>query len=174
MTSQTDSSALLDDNGQSPDRPSLGSRGEAWVAAQGALIVIAVACGLKGPRWPSATRAMRWPGAALAAFAGGSMFAAGAFGLGRQLTPFPKPVAEGALREDGAYGVVRHPIYGGVLLSALAWCLVSSPLALVPWGAAFPFLQAKSTREEEWLAEQHPEYVGYRQRVRRRFIPFVW
>ena len=156
------------------DEPGFGSKGEAWVAAQVAIITVAIVCGLKGPGWPRPTRIVRWPLAAVTAFMGGSLFATGASGLGVQLTPFPKPVADGSLREDGAYGLVRHPIYGGVLLGALAWCLLSSPLAFVPWGAAIPFFDAKSRREEDWLAEQHPEYAGYRQRVRRRFIPFVW
>jgi protein-S-isoprenylcysteine O-methyltransferase Ste14 len=156
------------------DPPKVGSRGEAWVAAQVAIIVLTVLCGLRGPGWPRSTRVVRWPGSAVAALTGGWLFAAGALGLGRQLTPFPRPVAEGRLREDGAYGLVRHPIYGGVLLVVLAWCLLSSPLAFVPWGTAIPFLGAKSRREEAWLAEQHPEYAGYRERVRHRFVPFVW
>jgi protein-S-isoprenylcysteine O-methyltransferase Ste14 len=100
--------------------------------------------------------------------------AAGSRGLGAQLTPFPRPPAEGALKREGAYGLVRHPIYGGVLLLAWAWALLTSPLALVPSALGIPFLEAKRRREEAWLVEQHHEYGEYQRQVPRRFIPFVW
>jgi protein-S-isoprenylcysteine O-methyltransferase Ste14 len=154
--------------------PSLGRRGEGWVALQVCLIAAIAAAGLLGPRWPADVRP--WPavlGAVLAA-CGAWLLVGGGARLGRQLTPFPKPVAGGALREDGVYGLVRHPIYGGVLLLALGWSLVMSPVTLVVWAVAAAFFDAKRRREEAWLLEQHPDYEGYRQRVRRRFIPFVW
>jgi protein-S-isoprenylcysteine O-methyltransferase Ste14 len=65
-------------------------------------------------------------------------------------------------------------MYGGALLLMLAWALVSSPLALLPLAVAAAFLDAKRRREEAWLLDQHPDYAEYRQRVRRRFIPYVW
>jgi protein-S-isoprenylcysteine O-methyltransferase Ste14 len=141
--------------------PALGRRGEGWVALQVALVAAAVGAGIVGPQWPPAASA--W----LAAAGGGA-------GLGRQLTPFPKPVAEGSLRNGGVYRLVRHPMYGGALLAVLGWALVSSPLALVPLGLAAAFLEAKRRREEAWLLEQHPDYAEYQRSVRRRFIPFVW
>ncbi|MCX6364033.1 MAG: isoprenylcysteine carboxylmethyltransferase family protein, partial [Actinobacteria bacterium] len=110
----------------------------------------------------------------LAALGGAVLLVGGGAGLGRQLTPFPKPVAEGDLRQRGVYRLVRHPMYGGALLAVLGWALLSSPLALVPLGAAGAFLEAKRRREEAWLLEQHPDYAEYQRRVRRRFIPFVW
>ena len=102
------------------------------------------------------------------------LFAGGATGLGRQITPFPKPVEEGSVKRSGAYGLVRHPIYGGVLLLTLAWSLLSSPLALAPWTVAAMFLDAKRRREEAWLLEAHPDYEEYRASVRHSFVPFVW
>jgi protein-S-isoprenylcysteine O-methyltransferase Ste14 len=88
--------------------------------------------------------------------------------------PFPKPVEEGSVKQSGAYGLVRHPMYGGVLLLALAWSLVSSPLALAPWTAAAVFLDARRRREEAWLVEAHAEYEEYRASVRHSFVPFAW
>jgi protein-S-isoprenylcysteine O-methyltransferase Ste14 len=127
-----------------------------------------------GPDWPPA--ASRWLAAAggLAALCGIGLLVGGGAGLGRQLTPFPKPVAEGALRQGGIYRLVRHPMYGGALLVVLGGALASSPLALLPLGLAAAFLDAKRRREEAWLLERHPGYAEYRRRVRRRFIPFVW
>ena len=104
--------------------PQMGPRGEGWVALQVVLIVAMAAAGLRGRRWPSSTRSLRLLAAGPAALAGAYLLSAGIGGLGRQLTPFPKPVEQASLRRDGAYGLVRHPMYGGVLLLALAWSLV--------------------------------------------------
>ena len=154
--------------------PEMGPRGEGWVALQVVLLVAMAAAGLRGWRWPSSTRTLRLLAAGPAALAGAYLFAAGAGGLGRQLTPFPKPVQQASLRRDGAYGLVRHPIYGGVLLLALAWSLVSSPAALAPWAAAALFLDAKRRREESWLREELPEYEAYQREVRHSLVPFLW
>jgi len=154
--------------------PEMGPRGEGWVALQVVLLVAMAAAGRRGWRWPSSTRTLRLLAAGPAALAGAYLFAEGAGGLGRQLTPFPKPVQQASLRRDGAFGLVRHPIYGGVLLLTLAWSLVSSPVALAPWAVAALFLDAKRRREESWLREEHPEYEAYRREVRHSLVPFVW
>jgi protein-S-isoprenylcysteine O-methyltransferase Ste14 len=154
--------------------PSLGPRGEGWVAIQAVLIVAIVLTGMRGPRWPAAICLLLRVVAAFTGVVGLLLFAGGSQRLGRQLTPFPKPVAEGDIKQDGAYRLVRHPIYGGVLLMALAWALVTSALALVPWALACPFLELKRRREEAWLLTERPAYAEYMQRVRRRFIPFIW
>ena len=154
--------------------PSLGRRGEGWVVLQGVLIAALVAVGLKGPRWPSRGRRLRQGAALPLATAGACMMAAGMGGLGRHLTPFPRPVAGSELKRTGVYGLVRHPIYGAVLLLALAWTLVSSPATILPSAAGAAFLEAKRRREEAWLAEQHADYGEYCQAVPRRFIPWVW
>ena len=154
--------------------PSLGSRGEGWALGQLVLLGGAAAAGVCGASWSPAGGHARAAAASVIAIAGAGLLLGGGAGLGRQLTPFPKPVADGELRDDGVYGLVRHPMYGGALLGLLAWALVSSPLALAPLAAAGGFLEAKSRREEAWLLEQHPGYAAYRQRVRRRFVPYVW
>jgi protein-S-isoprenylcysteine O-methyltransferase Ste14 len=154
--------------------PALGRKGGGWVAVQMALLVAAVAAGLAGAAWSPA--ASPWLAAAgvVAALAGAGLVVGGGAGLGRQLTPFPRPVDDGALRQDGVYGLVRHPMYGGALLLMLGWVLLSSPLALVPLGAAAVFLDAKRRREEAWLSDEYAGYADYRRNVRRPFIPFVW
>ena len=154
--------------------PALGRKGGGWVAIQGALLVAAVAAGLAGAAWPHA--ASPWLAAAgiVAALAGAGLMVGGGAGLGRQLTPFPRPIDDGTLRQDGVYGLVRHPMYGGALLLMLGWALLSSPLAFVPLAAAAVFLDAKRRREEAWLNEEFAGYADYRRTVRRQFIPFVW
>jgi protein-S-isoprenylcysteine O-methyltransferase Ste14 len=137
-------------------------------------VVLVVVTGILGPAWPRAWRVWLEIVAAPLALAGVLLLFGGGFGLGRQLTPFPKPVAEGDLKQGGVYGLVRHPMYGGALLLTFAWSPVSSPLALAPWILAVGFIDAKGRREEAWLLERHPNYEEYRRRVRRRFVPFVW
>ena len=159
----------------SPSRlPSLGRRGGGWVGIQVAFLGAAVATGMLGAAWPSTAAPWLYAPGAIAVLAGIALLVGGGAGLGRQLTPFPKPVPDGALRQDGIYGVVRHPMYGGALLLILGWALLSSPLALLPLGLAALFLDAKRRREEAWLLEQHPDYAQYRLQVPRRFIPWGW
>lgn len=154
--------------------PALGRRGGGWVALQVVLFAAAALAGLLGTGWPVATRPWLWVVGGLVLAAGVALLLVGGAGLGPQLTPFPRPVAAGELRQDGIYGLVRHPIYGGVLLVLLGWSLVTAPPALLPFVLAIGFFEAKRRREEAWLLEVHPGYAGYRDRVPRRFLPYLW
>jgi protein-S-isoprenylcysteine O-methyltransferase Ste14 len=154
--------------------PQLGRRGEGWVALQLVLLAAIVAAGSRGSRWPSSARGLRMGAAAVSTLGGVYLFAGATKRLGKQITPFPKPVEDGSVKRSGAYGLVRHPMYGGVLLLTLGWSLASSPLALAPWTVAAAFLDAKRRREEAWLVEAHPDYEEYQADVRHSFVPFVW
>ncbi|HEY3409911.1 MAG TPA: isoprenylcysteine carboxylmethyltransferase family protein [Propionicimonas sp.] len=154
--------------------PALGHRGGGWVALQVVLFVVAAVVGWLGMRWPSTARPWLWVAGIVALVAGVGLLLAGGAGLGKQLTPFPRPVDTGVLRQDGIYGLVRHPIYGGVLVLLLGWALVSSPLTLIPSLLAAGFFDAKRRREEVWLMAKYPDYTAYAERVPRRFVPFVW
>jgi hypothetical protein len=86
----------------------------------------------------------------------------------------PKPPAGSELKGSGVYALARHPIYGGILLLSVAWSLALVPWALIPTSALAIALVFKSHLEERWLIDRHPAYVGYRERVRRRFVPYLW
>ena len=73
----------------------------------------------------------------------------------------------------GVYRRVRHPIYGGLILIAVGWSLISSPLALVFTFVLGLLLEVKSRLEESMLVQRFPEYDAYRDRVRWRFVPGV-
>ena len=94
--------------------------------------------------------------------------------LGRQLLPQPTPVRGGRLVDTGIYGVVRHPIYLGVLLVVtgvvLRWLSLAGLLLLV---AAFVFFDRKSAYEEGLLDAAYPEYRRYRARVRWKLLPGI-
>jgi protein-S-isoprenylcysteine O-methyltransferase Ste14 len=154
--------------------PTLGPRGEGWVVIQAILLVGVAVAGLLGARWPENVQV---PARVIAIICGaaGLWLAVSAIGtLGKSVSPFPKPPATSELRESGAYALVRHPIYGGILLLSVAWSLALSPWALIPTGALVFALELKSLLEERWLSDRHPSYGGYRARVRRRFVPHLW
>lgn len=154
--------------------PTLGPRGEGWVFIQMILLVGVAVAGLVGGRWPESLQAPALVIAIISGVAGLWLATSGVRTLGTSLSPLPKPPTTSELKESGAYALVRHPIYGGILLLSLAWSLALSPWALIPTGALAITLAFKSRLEEQWLNDRHPSYAGYRERVRRRFVPYVW
>lgn len=146
-------------------------RGGWWVVAQGPLFGGLVAFWLLwGDGWGVAAVAA---GAVLAGL-GGAMVAGGLAALGSQLTPYPAPVRDGALVERGAYRLVRHPIYGGIVLGALGVSLADGnwPGLVLAFTLAGLFW-AKSWFEEGLLATRFAAYAAYQARVRRRLIPWL-
>lgn len=98
----------------------------------------------------------------------------GTIALGRHLTPFPKPVAEGRLVRHGIYALMRHPLYTAVMCGTAGWSLFCQSWAALAVSLMLAvFLDAKARREEQWLRTQHPEYADYQRRVR-RFIPWIY
>ena len=94
--------------------------------------------------------------------------------LGRNLTPFICPKANAVLLDKGAYGIVRHPIYAGLLQMAFGWGLwVAGWLTLGYALILFIIFDRKSRREEEFLLAVFPEYGSYSRRVK-RLIPFIY
>jgi protein-S-isoprenylcysteine O-methyltransferase Ste14 len=154
--------------------PALGPRGEGWVALQLVVLALVVVAGWSGYPWPDgAAQVLRVVGAVLL-IAGLALSVAGMRTLGASLTPYPRPGEDAEMREHGSYRLVRHPIYGGLLLGSVGWSCLTSPLALLPALLLAAVFVGKSIREEAWLTERYPGYEVYRERVPRRFVPFVW
>ncbi len=94
--------------------------------------------------------------------------------LGANLTPFPAPTAENTLVRSGPFRVVRHPIYGGIVVTLLGAGLAMGRLApLLVALLTLAFLAAKSKHEERLLERRHPSYGDYREEVRWRVLPFI-
>ena len=153
--------------------PTLGRRGEGWVVAQSVAVVAIVVAGIVGPRWPDAVDAFLIVIGIASGTAGIAFVVGGVAALGGSLSPYPRPPDAAELRDAGAYRLVRHPIYGGLLLLASGWSLLSSPVALVATAGLLLVFELKSRVEESMLAERFPEYRAYRARVRWRFVPGV-
>jgi protein-S-isoprenylcysteine O-methyltransferase Ste14 len=154
--------------------PSLGPRGEGWVVIQFVLLALVGVSGLAGPAWDGSARLVTSVlGATLVAI-GLVLSARGLTDLRDALTPLPHPRDGASLVDTGTYRLVRHPIYGGIVIGATGYGLVmAAPLALAGAGVLLLFFRLKSGREEVWLAERYPGYPAYRARTR-RMIPFVY
>jgi protein-S-isoprenylcysteine O-methyltransferase Ste14 len=155
-----------------------GQRGEYWVVAQAILIIgYAVLPVYRPVGWhipaPPALYGVWTIAAALALFAV-ILIGKGLRDLGHNLTPLPYPKADGELVQTGVYGIVRHPLYSGLIFAAIAWAIYQ--VSLSHFGAApiaLVFLNAKASREESWLAERYPEYPDYQHRVK-KLIPWIY
>jgi protein-S-isoprenylcysteine O-methyltransferase Ste14 len=120
-----------------------------------------------------ATRASSWLLLILQIPAWGLLLA-GALALGRNLTPMPTPTKSATLQTTGVFGLVRHPIYSGLLLLALLETLARG--SVLAWGlfvALAVLLEFKSRFEEQKLRQHFAEYDAYQARVK-KFVPFVY
>ncbi len=107
----------------------MGKRGEGWFLIQLVLFALIVAAARIGT-WPAPVW-LRLFGALILA-AGGAFGTLGLLTLGRNLSPFPKPIEGGRLVTTGVYSIVRHPIYTGLILGTLGWSLLmSAPVGVV-------------------------------------------
>ncbi len=154
-----------------------GSRGEWYVVAQG-FVFLLVGLGPRSlpgwPAWPPSWSAAATILGGLFIVIGGALALAGLLRLGPNLSPLPYPKDDATLVETGVYGLVRHPIYSGLIFAALGWgLLLHGGLTLVYALLLFILFDLKSRREEAWLRAKFPAYAAYQQRVR-KLIPFVY
>lgn len=155
-----------------------GQRGEYWVLVQAILMIGFL---LMPVYRPIALRPLLqdlWPVLRILAIAPGILGLVlglkGLFDLGRNLTPLPYPREDGQLVRSGVYGWVRHPLYGGLLLTALAWSLLQASLTHgLLTGIGLVFFNAKADREESWLMDRYEDYGAYRQQVK-KLIPWIY
>ena len=97
-----------------------------------------------------------------------------AINLGKNLTPLPCPKDNAQLVQSGLYRYVRHPIYFGVLLAALAWLLIYPNAYILLYAIGLFFLfDIKARREEVWLVERFPAYQDYQAKVK-KLVPGVY
>jgi protein-S-isoprenylcysteine O-methyltransferase Ste14 len=154
-----------------------GARGEWYVIAQVGLFAL-VGLGPRAlpglPQWGAPWSVVSLIAGLALGMVGGLLALAGLINLGNNLTALPHPKDDAVLVRSGAYALVRHPIYSGLVLAAFALALVtSSPAAIVYATILLVFFDVKSRREERWLVERYGDYAAYQKRVR-KLIPFVY
>jgi protein-S-isoprenylcysteine O-methyltransferase Ste14 len=154
--------------------PDLGPRGEGWFLVQVVILGAIALAGLLGPAWSGLPRGLAAIAGAVLIGAGGLLAVRGVLDLGSNLTPFPRPPRGARLVDTGAFRLVRHPIYGGLILGAFGWGLVTaSPVAMIGAVVLAGFFDLKSRREEAWLTDQLDGYAAYRARTR-RLLPWLY
>src|SRR6266705_4172482 len=159
----------------SADRlPELGPRGEGWLVLQLLLGAAIAGSGFVGIYWPGLADSFLGILGLLIAVAGALLVVLGVLSLGSSFTPLPRPRARSRLRQGGIFRLVRHPVYGGAILVGLGWSLADAPLGLVPTALLAVLVDLKARREEDWLIERFPDYVAYRARTPRRFVPWLY
>jgi protein-S-isoprenylcysteine O-methyltransferase Ste14 len=150
-------------------------RGGGWVLGQVLLIAAILLSAALGPGVPGSVTVVAYALGGVLIALGVLLVVAGATGLGSSLTPFPAPRAGGDLITTGIYRRVRHPMYGGGILFALGWSILTgSAGGLVLTAGLVLFFELKSQREERWLLHRYAGYAEYRRRTPRRFVPFVY
>ena len=106
--------------------------------------------------------------------AGQGLALSAALKMRQYISAHPAPAPGASLLRDGIYGLVRHPMYGGVLLMALAVAVFDRNLIAISLTAGLAALFfGKSSYEETLLEEAFLGYSDYQEQVSRRFIPWV-
>jgi protein-S-isoprenylcysteine O-methyltransferase Ste14 len=159
---------------------SFAARGGWWVVAQFIMLpamlvamVLARRSGLESP-WPTTAQ---YGGVILGAvllITAAALLITAVLRLGSNLTPFPQPLKESTLIVNGAYAIVRHPIYTSLILAVAGVAFfVGSVLGMVFVVVTLIFFDRKAGFEERMLLARHPDYAAYRLRVK-KLIPFVY
>ncbi|MCE0723269.1 methyltransferase family protein [Legionella resiliens] len=95
--------------------------------------------------------------------------------LGVAFTPVVTPIENARLVTSGIYGMVRHPIYTGLISLAIGWSVFwGSPLSFIASLGLIIFFHFKSNKEETLLSKKYPEYAQYKTKVKRKIIPFIY
>lgn len=155
-----------------------GEKGEYWVLAQTILSVgfillpVYPVFTLEGlsPGW----KYLCWGLTSLCSLIAAILLLWGGVELGTNLTPLPHPKDNGKLVTSGIYGVVRHPIYSGVIFLAIAYSFWQ--LSLIHFISAMLlllFFDIKARKEESWLRIKFSDYGVYQTRVK-KLIPWIY
>ncbi|HHF7365228.1 TPA: isoprenylcysteine carboxylmethyltransferase family protein [Legionella bozemanae] len=95
--------------------------------------------------------------------------------LGVAFIPVVTPVEKAQLVTSGIYGVVRHPIYTGLITLAIGWSIFwGSPFSFIASLGLILFFHFKTKKEEMLLSKKYSEYAQYKAKVKNKIIPFIY
>ena len=145
------------------------------MALQFALLAAIAAVGLltRGS-WPEPVQRVAGVLGAVLLVAGAVVAVLALTGLGSALTAVPAPIEGERLRTGGIYAVVRHPIYGSLILMSVGFALLTSPWAVPVAVLLAVVLDLKRRVEEDFLTAAYPGYAEYRRAVPHALVPGVW
>eukprot|EP00286_Rhodomonas_abbreviata_P017825 CAMPEP_0181324740 /NCGR_PEP_ID=MMETSP1101-20121128/20531_1 /TAXON_ID=46948 /ORGANISM="Rhodomonas abbreviata, Strain Caron Lab Isolate" /LENGTH=253 /DNA_ID=CAMNT_0023432957 /DNA_START=8 /DNA_END=769 /DNA_ORIENTATION=- len=143
-----------------------GERGELYVGLQFFFIFLIIIA----PAFEDTFESLSLLVGTLICSSGLGLGAVGVLDLGDSLTPWPKPTSDNELQTTGSYGLSRHPIYGGLLITCVGLSLISlSYPRLFFTFLLLLILDVKAEKEERWLSSVHPQYGEYKQEVPKFF-----
>jgi len=174
----TSTMKILTDWGFTRESLRHNSRGEYLVLLQGALLAgFAILPVYQMPGFKIESTQLiyvTWFFAAMLGLGALILIVKGLIDLGKNLTPLPYPREDGELVQTGIYGIVRHPLYSGLILAALGWTLFQMSIShLIASALLIILFEIKANREEAWLTKKYPDYSEYRQRVK-KLIPGIY
>lgn len=155
-----------------------GEKGEYWVLGQTVLSVgflllpvyPAIALANLSPIWKYGD----WGLTGIFGLIAALLLLSGSFELGENLTPLPHPKHDGELVTSGVYGVVRHPIYSGVIFLEIAYsCWKLSLSHVIGAIILLLFFDIRARKEESWLSTKFSDYELYRSQVK-KLIPWIY
>lgn len=151
-----------------------GARGEYLVVLQALLLVGFVVLPVQSVVIPPiAAYILNAIALGLAALAS-VLLGKGLLDLGKNLTPLPYPRDDGELVQTGVYSIVRHCLYSGLILLAIAFtCWTVSLTHAIATLVLFIFFDRKAAKEEQWLSEKYSDYSEYQTRVK-KLLPWVY
>jgi len=148
----------------------VGARGELYVAGQLLLLFLVIIA----PALEGLLEDLGLPLGLLFCAGGLGIGGKGVVDLGRNLTPWPKPIDNAVLKTGGVYGVVRHPLYGGLLLTCFGLSVIGMSFPRLFFTTLlYALLNAKAEMEEEFMTEAFKDYRRYQETTRNRLIPYA-
>ncbi|CAJ1950640.1 unnamed protein product [Cylindrotheca closterium] len=148
---------------------SFGERGEAYFAAQAALVL----CIFIGTV-PFVGESLNFVFGPITALGGLALAALSVVDLGSDsLSPFPAATESSTLKNTGIYAEMRHPMYSGLMMTMLGLSIATdSASRLLLTIVLGVLLEVKSEKEEAFLLETFPdEYPAYKEQVTNKFFP---
>ncbi|MEO6942178.1 MAG: isoprenylcysteine carboxylmethyltransferase family protein [Terrimesophilobacter sp.] len=145
--------------------------GAAILVALQVVLLAALVVEPPGPWWPRNALVLIVTGVLIVI--GLTLASGGVISLGSSLTASPIPKESASLVTIGPFGLVRNPIYTGLMIIGAGLVVFgASWWHLATWAALVLLLALKARWEERMLGAAHPEFAEYAHRVG-RFIPGI-